>query len=230
MISSEVCDKVLGVCTVFMALAQVPSISSSWLAKQCGPLTRCCTYSSNVQLVPSIQFNLASVPWPTRQPAQHHSKGQHLLACAAVSSPTSPVDFEDATQARLYMVYEFFHQHQRLPSFHEQHNNVAVGHWSEQCRLLHQDSKLELELVEALESIPDWTWKVQSKTLAAELAATVALLQLYYQQNQRMPRLRSNQKSKATAEDKAATAAVLRVSSLANRLQQALFLSLMSHH
>lgn len=188
--------------------------SSNWLARQCGPLTSCCSMQSCSQLTPPIPVQFIVAQAPISQPIEQRSRIQQLQAVTAVSSPTSygTIDFQDATAARLYMLYDFVKQHGRLPEQHEQHKSIAVGQWSEQCRLQHQNSQLEPSIAEALESVPGWSWKPRRKKLSAELEQNLATLQRYVQLNGRMPRLRNNPHSNFGPGEQMATAIVQRVS------------------
>ena len=186
---------------------------SSWLARECGSLGHCCSFHFSPQLVPPIHGNITPVQSRAQQPARHLSR-QQLQASTAVCSAVAPLEFTDATEARLCMLYDFVHHHGRLPELQEQHKNVAVGAWSEQCRIQHRDQQLEPGLAKALETIPGWNWQVRSTVSAIEVEQTVELLQQYHEVHGRMPRkrMRSDYRTKGGPDGLAATAGLLRVS------------------
>lgn len=194
-----------------MAHARVYYASSSWLVHRCGTLASSCSLTADVQLVPAICSLLHPIIKARSAPANRARR----RCPTAVSSVATPVEFEDATEARLYMLYDFVHQHQRLPKVHEQHKSVAVGRWSEQCKLQHQEQQLEPELVQALQTIPGWTWRCKVRNLATELDEAIVLLQQYHRKYKRSPRIRNSSRSAAfDPEQAAATAAVQKVSLL----------------
>lgn len=193
--------------------------SSSWLATECGSLAHCCHLHHKKQIVPAISANVKSVLPPVQQCAQQSSR-QQLHVTSAASSAVPALEVEDATEARLYMLYDFVKHHGRLPELHEQHKHVAVGKWSEQCRIQHHEQQLDLALIEALETLPGWNWQLKSTHIATEVKQTIQLLQQYCQKHGRMPskRMRSDHKYRGGPDGPVATAAFLRVSKSAHHL------------
>lgn len=164
--------------------------------------------AGNVQaLLPEARA--APRPSTVRCIRQAPRRGAAVVAVVAAAPPhTAAVNApepRDATEARLYALYDFAAAHGRPPAPHEAHCGIAIGAWAEACRQDAARSELDARLVGALASIPGWNWDCLTPDLAGEFEDSLAVLKAFVTSHARLPRTRRSHANTGSAAAAAAT-------------------------
>lgn len=173
----------------------VPSISQALAAPQCSHTAPTASGKAvgRPATGPRVAAAAATAWFPVNGHSPHTSAFQpHIpqepspaptpaAAAAAAGSPGSAAaDAESLhNKGRLYALYGFVSAHGRLPCVQDSHQGVAVGQWAEKCKQQQQQGTLALDLAEALQSIPGWSWQPQLVVLAEQFDRSVAQLRAY---------------------------------------------------